>query len=109
MRIFESAFAVRQVEIGMASLLSLLFGLTVTTFGVSLLYSRRFPKWLGRVGLLGGLGTIAAGFAQAYTGFSQLAMVLSMSASAVLLVWVIALGVLLWRLGRQLAGEAGAG
>src|SRR5437660_9760474 len=69
-RAFEGAFAVRQVEIGLASLLSVLFGLTVSAFGSSMLHSRRFPTWLGWLGLLGGLGTLAAGIAQAYTGFS---------------------------------------
>src|SRR5262249_7223698 len=48
-RAFEGAFAVRQVEVGMASLLSVLFGLTISTFGVAMLSSRRFPKWLGGV------------------------------------------------------------
>src|SRR2546428_3391599 len=96
-RAFEGAFAVRQVEIGLASLLSVLFGLTVSAFGSSMLLSRRFPTWLGWLGLLGGLGTLAAGIAQAYTGFSALAMMLSMPAGCVLLLWVIVVGAFLWR------------
>ena len=70
-RAFEGAFAVRQIEIGMASLLSLLFGLTLSVFGVAMLRSQRFPGWLGALGLLGGLATVAGGVAQAYTGFSR--------------------------------------
>jgi hypothetical protein len=97
-RAFESAFAVRQIEIGMASLLSVLFGLTVSVFGIAMLCSRRFPGWLGWLGLLGGLATVAAGVAQAYTGFSPLAMDLGMRASGALLIWALVAGGILWRL-----------
>jgi hypothetical protein len=101
-RAFEGAFAVRQIEVGMASLLGVVFGLTISVFGVSMLLGRRFPVWLGWVGLLGGLGTVAGGVAQAYTGFSGLAMALSMPASCVLLVWALVVGVFLWRLAPEL-------
>ena len=107
-RAFEAAFAVRQVEIGMASLLSVLFGLTVSVFGIAMLLGRRFPTWLGLLGLLGGLTTLAAGIAQAHTGFSALAMMLSMSASSVLLLWAIVVGVFLWRLAPVLSERDGA-
>jgi len=107
-RAFEGAFAVRQIEIGMASLLTVLFGLTTSAFGISMLLSRRFPAWLGWLGLLGGFGTVAAGIAQAYTGFSALAMMLSLPASCVLLLWALIVGVFLWRLAGRLAGGSGA-
>jgi hypothetical protein len=105
---FESAFALRQIETGMASYLSILFGLTISTFGISLLLNRRFPRWLGWLGLVGGIGTIAAGIAQAYTGFSILAMRLSMPSSCALLLWAIAVGIFMWRLAPAHAGQNGA-
>ena len=101
-RAFEGAFAVRQIEVGMASLLSVLFGFTISTFGVAMLSSRRFPRWLGGLGLVGGLATVGAGIAQAYTGFSPLAMNLSMPASSTLLVWALVVGTFLWRLAPEL-------
>ena len=107
-RAFEGAFAVRQIEIGLASLLSLVFGLTISAFGISLLLSRRFPRWLGLLALVGGLGTVAAGIGQAYTGFSAVSMNLSMSAASILLLWAIAAGVFMWRLAPQLPGPDGA-
>jgi len=67
---FEAAFAVRQIESGLSSLLSLVSGFTLTAFGVAIALSARYPAWLGLTGLLGGLGTVAAGVAQASTGFS---------------------------------------
>jgi hypothetical protein len=45
--IFHAAFAVRQVEIGLASVLSLLFGLTATVYGGALLVDGGYPKWVG--------------------------------------------------------------
>lgn len=98
LRSFEAAFAVRQVEIGLASLLSLLFGLTVSAYGASLLLSAHVWKGLGWLGLAGGLSSAGAGVAQAYTGFSAAAMVLSMGASSFVLLWVMLVGVFLWRL-----------
>ena len=102
-RAFEAAFAVRQIEIGLASLSSVLFGLTIVTLGVALIFSRRFPKWLGWVGLAGGIASIVAGIALAYSGFSAIAMMLSLSASAVLLLWALAVGALMWRVAARLA------
>jgi hypothetical protein len=101
---YEAAFAVRQIEVGLASLLSLVSGLTLTVFGAAMVLSTRYPRWLGGIGLLGGLGLVAAGAAQASTGFSGLAMDLSMLASSVLLVWAILAGVLMWRLASRPAG-----
>src|SRR5829696_8566270 len=53
-RAFEGAVAVRQIEVGVASLLSVAFGLTVSTFGVSMRLGRQFPQWLAWLGLAGG-------------------------------------------------------
>src|SRR2546427_1895566 len=108
-RAFEGAFAVRQVEVGLASLLSVLFGLTVSAFGISMLLSRRFPTWLGWLGLLRGRGALAARIAAAYTGLPPPAIMLSMPAGCVLLLWAIVVGAFLWRLGSVVAGADGAG
>jgi hypothetical protein len=101
--VFEAAFAVRQVEIGLASLISLLFGLTAIVYGLAIVQSARYPTWLGWIAVLGGLGSFVAGIAQAYTGFSGLAMASSMAASSLLLVWIVLVGVFLWR-GAAAAG-----
>src|SRR5712692_3061178 len=45
--LFHAVFAVRQIEIGLASIAGLLFGLTATIYGIALLIDPRFPKWLG--------------------------------------------------------------
>ncbi len=96
---FHAAFAVRQVEIGLASMLSLLFGLTVTVYGVALLVDHTYPKWMGGLAIVGGVPIAVAGVVMAYTGFSRLAMAINMPASFILLVWMPTLGVLMWRRG----------
>jgi hypothetical protein len=45
--LFYAAFAVRQIEIGLASIMGLLLGLTVAIYGIALLIDRSFPIWLG--------------------------------------------------------------
>ena len=102
---FYAAFAVRQVEIGFASLASLLFGLTVIVYGAALIIDRTYPNWLGVFAIIGGVLTAAAGVVMAYTGFSGVAMAINMPASSILLLWMLALGVLMWRRGRVSPNE----
>jgi hypothetical protein len=78
---------------------SLLFGLTVTVYGRALLADHTYPKWIGRLTLIGGVPTVIAGIVIAYTGFSGLAMAINMPASSLLLVWMLTLGVFMWRQG----------
>ncbi len=104
--IFHAAFAVRQVEVGLASMSSLLFGLTVIVYGGALLADHTYPKWMGTLALVGGVPTVVAGVVMAYTGFSGLAMAINMPASALLLVWLLALGVFMWRRGGRLSTTA---
>src|SRR5262245_11369979 len=90
---FHAAFAVRQVEVGLASMLSLLSGLTVAVYGVALQVDHTYPQWLGGLAVGGGVPLAAAGIVMAHTGFSGLAMAISMPASSLLLVWMFVVGV----------------
>jgi hypothetical protein len=94
---FRAAFAVRQIEIGFAGLSSLVFGATAILFGAALLNSRVFSPWLGWLGIAAGLGIAATGLAIAYTGFSDVEMLILMPASFLLLAWMVGLGVMMWR------------
>ena len=93
------------MEIGLASALSLLLGLTVTVYGVALLVDRTYPKWLGGLAIVGGVPTMIAGVLTARGGFSGLAMATNMSAGSLLLVWMFTLGVFMWRRGRVPPGQ----
>jgi len=95
---YEAAFAVRQVEIGLTSRFSLVLGSTLTVFGLALLLSTRYPAWLGEIGVLGGLGTVALGLEQASSGFSNLALTGFMVMGFADIIWAILAGLLMWRL-----------
>jgi len=97
--VFHAAFAVRQIEIGLASMVSLSMGLTAAMYGEALLVDQTYPKWVGGLALIGGVPTMVAGVVIAYTGFSGLAMAINMPANFLLLVWMLTLGVLMWRRG----------
>jgi hypothetical protein len=94
---FYAALAVRRVEIGLASTASLLFGLTVIAYGVALLRARIYPVWIGIFALLPGIGSALAGVLMAYSGFSALAIAISTPASALLLLWMLGIGLMMWR------------
>ena len=95
--LFYAAVAIRQIEIGLASVTSLVLGLTVALFGIALLLDQRFPKWLGILALAGGLSTAVAGLAIAQSGFSELAMAINLPSSSLILLWMLGLGVHVWR------------
>lgn len=81
-------------------MLSLSLGLTVIVYGGALLADHTYPKWIGGLALVGGVPTVVSGVVMAYTGFSGLAMAINMPASSLLLVWMLALGVFMWRRGE---------
>ena len=105
---FYAAFAVRQVEIGLASLLSLFFGVTVIVYGGALRMDEVYPRWRGALAIVDGVPTAVAGIVMAYTGFSGLAMGISMPAGSLLLVWILALGVCMWRQNCHIAPRGAA-
>ena len=101
---FHAAFAVRQLEIGLASLLSMVTGVTGGLFGALLRLDRRYPPWIGVVAVAGGIGFAVAGVAMAFTGFSPLVMSLQMPASLLLLTWIVAVAAIMWRQAEKAAG-----
>jgi hypothetical protein len=91
---FMAAFAVRQIETGLASFVAILFGLTILLFGIAIVFSKRLPTWLGWIGLIGGLGTIAGGLSLANIGFSATAMNVGIPFNLIIVIWMILLGVI---------------
>ena len=49
--------------------------------------------------VIGGVTTAFAGLVIAYTGFSEFSMAVSMPGGSMLLLWMLALGVRMWRGG----------
>src|SRR3977135_1075086 len=107
--LFHAAFAVRQIEVGLASMTSLSMGLTAILEGEALLVAPTQPKWLGGLAMIGGVPTMIAGVVIAHTGFSGLAMAINMPANALLLAWMLILGACMWRGGGCVTDGTAAG
>jgi len=89
---FYAAFAVRQIEIGLAAAVSIFFGATTIILGAAFLLDRGYPKWIGVTAAAGGALLIVAGLITAHTGFSAVAMTIQMPAMSILLVWLLLVG-----------------
>lgn len=94
---FEAAVAVRQIEIGVASLLSIVFGMTLLVYAAAIWASRAGPRSFVVLGALAGAGTLAAGVVAAHDGFSALNMTLTSVTGPLSAVWTVLLGIWLWR------------
>jgi hypothetical protein len=94
---FDAAFAVRQIEIGTASFVEMLFGTAGILFGISLTAGPRYPTWLGWLAIVGGTGTVVAGLLTAFTGFSMITMNVAMPFNLIMIVWIALTGVVMWR------------
>jgi hypothetical protein len=66
-------------------------------YGLAVVRSGSSPRLLGWVGILGGSVSLAAGLLQAYTGRSALASVLFVGGSMLVTLWMLILGVAMWR------------
>ena len=96
--LFYAAFGVRQIEVGLASMLSLILGITACIYGIAQKSHRDFPAWLGWLAIFGGLSTAAAGIVMAETGFSNTGMLINMPANFLLLIWITLTGIWVWKM-----------
>jgi len=94
---FEAALAVRHIEVGVAAFSTFLFGTAGVLFGIALAAGGRYPAWLGWLAIIGGAGTMVGGVLTAFTGFSPAEMSVAMPSNVVMLVWIAASGIVLWR------------
>ena len=99
--LYESAFAVRQVEAGLFGLQWFVFGIAMAAFATAFLRSDLDRTWalgLGMLSVLASLGTLAFGVVQVQTGFTELSMAFQPGLYLGVL-WVVAAGVFLLRGG----------
>ena len=74
------------------------FGVTIFLYGLAVVTSTGYPKWLGWVAVLASIGSALIGLNQAYRGPSTLVTnVLFPIFSIIITIWVLVMGVLLWR------------
>ena len=96
--LFAAAFAVRQIEIGLAAMLSIVLGMTTLVYGLAIRADGRFGAWTACLAIGGGGMTACAGIVMAYTGFSDAEMMINMPANFALLLWMLGIGRILLRL-----------
>jgi hypothetical protein len=112
--LFETAFAVRQVEAGLFGIQWSMFGVAAGLFALAFFASDGTPfrrGWLSGMGwlsVIASAGTLAFGIVQARTGFSDTSMAFQTGLYAGV-VWIVAVGVFLYRNpehGDDLGGSA---
>ena len=100
--LYETAFAVRQIEGGLFSIQWLMFGIAAGLFAGAFFASAERPfhlRWLSVMGWLSvvaSIGALSFGIVQAQTGYSDVSMAFQIGLY-VGVVWVVAVGVFLYR------------
>lgn len=83
-----------------------LFGATPMLFGVAMLTSDDYPSWIGWAGMIFGSVALAAGTIQILTQQTTLTQFVLFPVAAIgITLWIIYLGVLLWRKSNQIGAR----
>jgi Domain of unknown function (DUF4386) len=92
------------LNFALAGLFNLAFaGVPFLLFGLAVAISGAYPRWLGWIAAFAGVGSIAAGLVQAFTGEPTTAsLVLTIIGPSVISLWLLVMGVLV---GRRAARE----
>jgi hypothetical protein len=87
------------INFALAALFNILFaGVTFILYGLAVAWSRVYPRWLGWVVVVAGLGSVVAGLVQAYAGESTtVTRVLTIIFPTVITLWLVQICVLLFR------------
>jgi hypothetical protein len=96
------------INFALAALFNILFaGVTFILYGLAVVLSGMYPRWLGWVSVLAGLGSVAVGFVQAYVGESTpVTRILTYVFPTVITLWVVRMALLVLRRGRQPVRQA---
>ncbi len=100
--LYETAFAVRQIEGGLFSIQWLMFGIAAGLFAGAFFASAETPfrlRWLSGMGWLSvvaSIGALSFGIVQAQTGYSEVSMAFQ-TGLYLGVVWVVAVGIFLYR------------
>jgi hypothetical protein len=94
---FRVAEGIRDTEKGLSGFFQLTNGVALLGLGLSIALGRFYPRWLGVVGALAGLGALFGGWMTAHTGFSMAASRFSLPTVVLLAVFVVGVCFLMWR------------
>jgi Domain of unknown function (DUF4386) len=87
------------LNFALAGLFNLSFaGIPFILFGLAVALTGVYPRWLGWIAALAGVGSVAAGLVQAFTGEPTVAsLVLTIIGPTIISLWVLVMGVLMAR------------
>ena len=90
-----------EIHIGLFSTFVIVFfGVTLPLYGPGVAPSNNLPRWLGWVAVVLATASLITGFVRAYTGLSVL--VNNMLYASFLTLWLLIMGVVMWRRTREL-------
>ena len=97
------------LNFALAGLFNLSFaGVPFLLLGLSVAFSDVYPHWLGWLAAFAGLGSLAAGLVQAFTGKPTIAsLVLTIIGPTIISLWVLVMGILLLRTSRDNTPDPG--
>jgi hypothetical protein len=92
------------INFALAALFNILFaGVTFILYGLAVAWSRVYPRWLGWVVVVAGVGSVAAGLVQASAGESTtMTRILTIIFPTVITLWLVQMGMLLLRRASSL-------
>jgi hypothetical protein len=96
------------INFALAALFNILFaGVTFILYGLAVAWSRVYPRWLGWVVVVAGIGSVAAGLVQAYAGeATTVTRVLTIIFPTVITLWLVGMSMLVWRRASTLGRAA---
>ncbi|HEX5533243.1 MAG TPA: DUF4386 family protein [Actinomycetales bacterium] len=94
---FRVADGIRDMEKGLSGFFQITNGVALLGLGLSIALGRCYPRWLGIVGAVAGIGTLFGGWMTAHTGFSMAASRFSLPTVVLLAVFVVGVCVQMWR------------
>jgi hypothetical protein len=94
---YQVAEGIRALEKGLSGFFHLVNGTTLLTIGLAIAFGRSYPRWLGWVGAVSGLGFLVGGVVTAYTGFSSLAGTVLLGPTVLSAIFLLGAAVCMWR------------
>jgi hypothetical protein len=81
-------------------------GVPFILFGLAVALDDRYPQWLGWLATFAGLGSIAAGLVQAFTGEpTDASLILTIIGPTIISIWVFVMGILMFRRATPVSPE----
>ncbi len=94
---FRVALALNEIDQALLAIFMMVFfGVAFVLYGLAVVTSTVYPRWLGWLAVVGGVGTVLNGSLHAYGSSFDILILFHL----LLLVWVLVMGILMWRKAR---------